>query len=301
MFNKLSELEAVVTNQKNKKRLVLCSANEYFSIEAAYKAHRNNIIDAIFVGEEEKILKLAKEFDLDLSGITIINENSLEGMIETSIKLINNKQADILMKGSVSTALLLKGILNKEWGLRKKPLLSHYALFDIPQYHKLLCITDVAMNIAPNLQDKISIINNAVEFTRKLGVEMPKVAALAAVEMVNEKMPATLDAALLSIMDRRGQIKNCTIDGPLAFDNAISFKSKEHKGITGSVAGDADILLVPNIEAGNILYKSFVFFANAKVASVVLGATAPIVLTSRADSDDTKLNSIMLSAASFDL
>ncbi len=222
-------------------------------------------------------------------------------MVKTSVKLIHDGHADILMKGHLSTALMLKGVLNKDWGLRNKPLLSHFAIFDIPQYHKLLAITDVAMNIAPNLQDKIGIINNAVDFFHKLNVPKPKIAALAAVEMVNEKMQATLDAALLSIMQRRGQIRNCIIDGPLAFDNAISFESKEHKGITGPVAGDADILLVPDIEAGNVLYKSFVFFANAKVASVVVGASAPIVLTSRADNEDTKLNSIMLAAASFDL
>ena len=301
MLKKLSDLESILAKQKSKKKLVLCAAGDEHSIEAAIEAHKRNYVDTILVGDKSKISKIATELDIDLEGIEIIHEQTLEDTVKTSVKLIHDGHADILMKGYLSTALMLKGVLNKDWGLRNKPLLSHFAIFDIPEYHKLLAITDVAMNIAPNLQEKIGIINNAVDFFQKLDVPKPNIAALAAVEMVNEKMPATLDAALLSIMQRRGQIRNCVIDGPLAFDNAISFESKEHKGITGPVAGNADVLLVPNIEAGNVLYTSFVFFAHAKVASVVVGASAPIVLTSRADNEDTKLNSIMLAAASFDL
>jgi phosphate butyryltransferase len=301
MLRKLSDLESILSKQKSKKKLVLCAAGDLHSIEAAIEAHKKNFVDTILVGDKIKIAEISDELGLNLEGVEIIHEQTLEDTVKTSVKLIHDGHADILMKGYLSTALMLKGVLNKDWGLRNKPLLSHFAIFDIPEYHKLLAITDVAMNIAPDLQGKIGIINNAVDFVKKLGVVKPKIAALAAVEMVNEKMQATLDAALLSIMERRGQIRNCIIDGPLAFDNAISFESKEHKGITGPVAGDADVLLVPNIEAGNVLYKSFVFFANAKVASVVVGASAPIVLTSRADNEDTKLNSIMLAAASFDL
>jgi len=301
MLKQLSDLNKILDKQKSKRKLVLCAAGDEHSIGAAIEAHNKNYVETILVGNKEQIKKISEQLNLDLSGVQIIHEHNLDDMVKTSVKLIHDGHADILMKGHLSTAQMLKGVLNKEWGLRNKPLLSHFALFDIPEYHKLLAITDVAMNIAPDLQDKIRIINNAVDFFQKLDVQKPKIAALAAVEMVNEKMQATLDAALLSIMERRGQIKNCIIDGPLAFDNAISFESKEHKGITGPVAGDADILLVPDIEAGNVLYKSFVFFANAKVASVVVGASAPIVLTSRADSEDTKLNSIILAAASFDL
>ena len=300
MLKELSDLTKILSNQETKKKLVLCAAGDEHSIGAAVEAHNKGYVETILVGNRDQINSISNELKLNLEGIDIIHEHSQEDMVKTSVKLIHDGHADILMKGHLSTALMLKGVLNKDWGLRNKPLLSHFALFDIPQYHKLLAITDVAMNIAPNLQDKIGIVNNAVDFFKKLDVDKPKVAAIAAVEMVNEKMQATLDAALLSIMERRGQIRNCIIDGPLAFDNAISFESKEHKGITGPVAGDADILLVPDIEAGNVLYKSFVFFANAKVASVVVGASAPIVLTSRADSEDTKLNSIMLAAASFE-
>jgi phosphate butyryltransferase len=301
MLNNLSDLESIIKKQDKKRKLVLCAAGDEHSIGAAIEAHEKEFVETILVGDKEKIKTIADELNLDLSSVKIIHEHTLDDMVRTSVKLIHDGHADILMKGHLSTAAMLKGVLNKEWGLRDKPLLSHFALFDIPEYHKLLAITDVAMNIAPDLSDKIGIINNAVSFLQRINVPKPKVAVLAAVEMVNEKMQATLDAALLSIMERRGQIKNCIIDGPLAFDNAISFESKEHKGISGPVAGDADILLVPDIEAGNVLYKSFVFFANAKVASVVVGASAPIVLTSRADSEDTKLNSIMLAAASFEL
>jgi phosphate butyryltransferase len=174
--------------------------------------------------------------------------------------------------------------------------LSHLALFEVELYHKLIAVTDVAMNIAPNLTDKIAIINNSVTYFNKLGIERPKVAVLGAIEMVNENMKATLDAALLSKMNQRDQIKNCIIDGPLAFDNAVSFASALHKGIKSEVAGDTDILLMPDIEVGNVLYKTLVWFAKAKVASLILGASAPIVLTSRSDSEESKFDSILLAA-----
>jgi len=197
----------------------------------------------------------------------------------------------------VGTSILLKCVLNKEWGLRTGNLLSHFALFEVDTYHKVIAVTDVAMNIAPNLQEKIAIINNSVGCLNKLGYQMPKVAVLGAVEMVNENMEATLHAALLSKMNQRDQIRNCIIDGPLAFDNAVSLESARHKGIRSEVAGDTDLLLMPDIEVGNVLYKSLVFFAKARVAALILGARVPIVLTSRSDSEQAKYDSILLSAA----
>jgi phosphate butyryltransferase len=229
--------------------------------------------------------------------LRIIHEPGTEAAVEMAVKMLSGKQADVLMKGKVGTSVLLKCVLNKEWGLRTGNLLSHIALFEVETYHKLIAVTDVAMNIAPNLKDKIAIVNNSVSFLLKLGYVMPKVAVLGAVEMVNENMEATLDAALLSKMNQRDQIKNCIIDGPLAFDNAISYESAHHKGIKSEVAGDTDLLLMPDIEVGNVLYKSLVFFAKAKVASIILGAKVPIVLTSRADSEQAKYDSILLSAA----
>jgi len=280
-----------------KKKLVLCAAGDEHSIDAVYDAYRAGVIDPILVGQREEIQKYAaacKDFDK----FKVYYEIDEEHVIRRSVELVVNGDADILMKGNVTTAALLRGVLNKEYGLKEKRFLSHFALFEIPNYHKLLGITDVALNILPPLKHKVQIVKNAIRFVRSIGIEKPKIAALSAIEMVNEDMPSTIDAALLSIMQRRGQIKNCLIDGPLAFDNAISKLSKEQKNIPGDVAGDADILLVPNIESGNILYKAFVFFADAKVAGVVVGAPFPIVLTSRADSEETKLNSIYMAAFS---
>jgi phosphate butyryltransferase len=249
------------------------------------------------VGNKAEILIIAKEHGFSVDGITIIDEPDMEKSVEVAVRMVSSNKADVLMKGKVGTSTLLKCVLNKEWGLRTGKLLSHFALFEVKTYHKLIAVSDVAMNIAPNLQEKIAIVDNSVACLNKLGVNMPKVAVLGAVEMVNENMEATLHAALLSKMNQRDQIKNCIIDGPLAFDNAVSYESARHKGIMSEVAGDTDLLLMPDIEVGNVLYKSLVFFANAKVAGVILGASAPIVLTSRSDSEEAKYFSIILAAA----
>jgi len=283
--------------QNEPKKLVLAAAGDEHSIDAVLKAYKMGVIEPILVGRKEDIYNMASDCK-DLDQIQIYDLDDDREIIRKAVELVVNNQADILMKGKVTTAQLLKGVLNKDYGMKHKSFLSHFALFEIPNYHKLLAITDVALNILPNLEHKVHILNNAVSFIRKIGVEQPKVAALSAIEMVNEKMPSTMDAALLAIMQRRGQIKNCIVDGPLAFDNAISLESKRQKNLGGEVAGNADILLVPNVESGNILYKSLVAFADAKVAGIVLGADFPIVLTSRADSEETKLNSILLAAAS---
>jgi phosphate butyryltransferase len=202
------------------------------------------------------------------------------------------------MKGNVPTAVLLKAVLNKEFGLRTGHVLSHVAAFEIPDYNRLIFVTDAAMNIAPDLNQKVQIVKNAVNVARSLGIECPKVAPLAAVEVVNPDMQATLDAAVLTQMNARGQIQNCQIDGPLALDNAVSAFAAEHKGIVSEVAGQADILLVPTIEVGNVLYKSLIYFAKAKVGAVIAGAKAPIVLTSRADSAESKLYSLAVAVCS---
>ena len=296
MIRKLSELEELA-KKSVKKTLVVAAAHDEHSLEAVCCAFHKGIIHAILVGDEEKIRKIAATLKMDLTGMTIINEPVNEKAVEIAVKKVNQGEAQILMKGIIGTAMLLKGVLNKEWGLRKGEVLSHIALFEIAAYHKLLGLTDAAMNIAPDLKAKAAITANAVEFMNKLGNPRPKVAALAAVEVVNDAMPATLDAALLSKMAQRGQLKNCLVDGPLAFDNAISRESAEHKGIISEVAGDADILLVNDIETGNVIYKSIVFFGGGKAASIILGATAPIVLTSRSDSEESKLLSIALAAS----
>lgn len=296
VLKSLSDLKNIVIG-KPRKKLVLAAAQDQHSLGAVIRAWQDNIIEPILIGDRESIQNICAENSYNIEGLRIIHEPVTETSVEMAVKMLNAKQADVLMKGKVGTSVLLKCVLNKEWGLRTGNLLSHIALFEVETYHKLIAVTDVAMNIAPNLKDKISIVNNSVSFLLKLGYVMPKVAVLGAVEMVNENMEATLDAALLSKMNQRDQIKNCIIDGPLAFDNAISFESARHKGIKSEVAGDTDLLLMPDIEVGNVLYKSLVFFAKAKVASIILGAQVPIVLTSRSDSEQAKYDSILLSAA----
>jgi len=297
VLKKLADLKGLLKD-KPLKKLVLAAAQDPQSLGAVIKAGKDGIIDPILIGNEEKMVAIADKDGLDLGGIRIINEKKVELASELAVKMASSKEADVLMKGNVGTPALLKCVLNKEWGLRTGKLLSHFALFEVKTYHKLIAVSDVAMNIAPDLQDKIAIVNNSVSCLNTLGVEMPKVAVLGAVEMVNESMQATLDAALLSKMNQRDQILNCIIDGPLAFDNAVSLVSAKYKKIRSEVAGDTDLLLMPDIEVGNVLYKSLVFFAEAKVASMILGASAPIVLTSRSDSEQAKYNSILLAAAS---
>ena len=296
VLTKLSDLYELAKKSR-KKKLAVAVAHDEHCLEAICAVARLGLVEAILIGNEKKIREIALKLNLDITSMTIINEEMDGNAVKKAVKLVKNKEADILMKGNVPTATFLRGVLDKEDGLRKGDVLSHFALFEVPTYHKLLGLTDAAMIPAPDFKTKVAIINNAVDFMNKLGYEKPKVAILAAVEMVNEAMPATLDAALLSKMNQRGQIKNCIIDGPLAYDNAVSLASARHKGIVSEVAGDADLLIVPDIEAGNILYKAFGFSANATLAAVVLGAAAPIVLTSRSDTEEAKQASIVMAAA----
>ena len=278
------------------KKLVLAAAEDENALEAAYKAHQKGIVQLICTGDKQKINQIAIECHIDLSDIEVIETEDNVRAVEKAVKLINDGKAQILMKGHISTSTLLKGVLNKEWGLRSGNLLSHFALFEIKTYHKLLGITDVAMNVAPNLNDKLGILNNAVGYMSKIGFNQIKVAVLSAVETVNDSIPSTYDAAILAKMSDRGQISNCTVDGPFALDNAINKESANHKGLRSDVAGDADLLLMPNIEAGNALYKALGFLTDSKLAAVIIGAKAPIVLTSRSDSEEAKFNSICLAA-----
>lgn len=296
MFKHLSDLRNLVDKSVAPKRLALAVSQDNFSLNALHKAYHAGFIQPILIGDREETYHIINEREYDFEGCEFIDEANPEKCVEIAVRKVNSGEADILMKGKVPTPVLLKGVLNKEWGLRKGGLLSHLAFFEVPTYHKLIAVTDVAMNIAPSLRDKIAILENSVQYLNALGIEKPKVAVLGAIEMVNESMQATTDAALLSKMNQRDQIKNCLVDGPLAFDNAVSFESAHHKNIKSEVAGDTDLLLMPDIEVGNVLYKSLVFFANAKVASVILGASAPIVLTSRSDSEESKFNSILLAA-----
>jgi phosphate butyryltransferase len=296
VLKNMNDLKRLVEGGPRKK-LILAAAQDQHSLGAVIRAWKDNIIEPILVGDKDGIQNICTLNNYDITGVRIIHESDPEMSVEIAVKMVSSKQADILMKGKIGSATLLKCVLNKEWGLRTGNLLSHFALFEVETYPKVIAVTDVAMNIAPTLQDKIAIVNNSVACLNRLGYKIPKVAVLGAVEMVNENMKATLDAALLSKMNQRDQIKNCIIDGPLAFDNAVSLESAQLKGIKSEVAGDTDLLLMPDIEVGNVLYKSLVFFAKAKVASIILGALVPIVLTSRSDSEQAKFDSILLAAA----
>ncbi|MFW5887825.1 MAG: bifunctional enoyl-CoA hydratase/phosphate acetyltransferase [Bacteriovoracia bacterium] len=292
----LKSLSELVDQAKTKgpKRLVACAAEDDAVIKAVSLAVNEKIIEPIFVGNGDKIKEIAKQINCDISSIEIIEESNPAQAAKIAVKLINDGKADILMKGLIGTADFLRAVLDKENGLRKGKLLSHIGLFECPSYHKLLGITDAAQNVCPSLEDKVTILKNSIEVYHKLGIENPKIAAVCAIEGVNPKMPATTDAAALAMMNQRKQIKGCTLDGPLALDNAISAEAAKHKGIESEVAGDVDLLLTHDIEMGNVLYKAMSYLAGGSCASVLLGARVPVVLTSRADSDKSKLQSIAL-------
>ena len=288
-------LEKAKSNQS--KTLVVAAAEDNHVLEAVKQAIAEKIIDVILVGDIDKINTISKEIDFNITNIEIIDEKNPELSCTKAVGLINSGKADFLMKGLVGTAVLLKAILDKENGLRKEKLLSHVAFFETKYYHKLLCVTDAAMNIEPKLEAKVGIIKNAVNACKGLGIYKPKVSAVAAVEFVNPKMQATIDAAELKAMNERGEIEDCIVDGPLALDISISKEAASHKGIKGEVAGNADILLMHDINVGNVFYKSLNFLGGAVSGAVIMGAKVPIVLTSRADSEESKLLSIAIAAA----
>lgn len=261
---------------------------------AVEMARKEKIANAILVGDIEKTREIASSIGVDLNNYELIDIKDLSEACLKAVELVSTNKADMVMKGLVDTSIILKSVLNKEIGLRTGNVLSHVGVFDIEGYDRLFFITDAAMNIAPDLNTKKQIIENSCAVAHALDIEIPKVAAICAKEKVNPKMKDTVEAKELEEMCLRGEIKNCVVGGPFALDNAVSIEAAMHKGVEHPVAGKADILLVPDIEAGNILYKSLVFFSDSKNAGVIVGAKAPIILTSRADSEETKLNSIAL-------
>jgi phosphotransacetylase len=254
------------------------------SLTGAVDAARQGLITPILVGPAAKISELAKTHGLDLRGIEVIDVGESHAAAARATQLVREGKAELLMKGSLHSDEILAAVVAKDSGLRGGRRLSHVFLMDVPTYHKVLIVTDAAINIAPTLEDKVDIVQNAIDLAKSFGVERPKVAILAAVETVSSRMPATLDAAALCKMAERGQIKGGLLDGPLAFDNAISVDAAKIKGIKSEVAGDPDILLAPDLEAGNMMAKQLSFLANADSAGLVLGARVPVILTSRADS-----------------
>jgi phosphate butyryltransferase len=292
----LNNLVSVAANN-GRKRVVVAVAQDEDVLLAIKSASEAGIATPLLVGDKQAIEIAAERAGYDLSGIEIIHEADSQKACIRAAGLIKEARADIIMKGLVSTTTLMRVLLDKDQGIMNDGLLSHVAFFETPYYHKIICITDAALNIAPDLNEKTAIIKNAVDACHKLGMKIPCVAILAPVETVNPKIESTLHAALLSQMQKRNQIQGCIIDGPLALDNAVSLKAAEHKGLKSEVAGNADILVVPDLNAGNILYKSLVFLGGAVAAAIVAGASVPVVLTSRADNDRSKFLSIALAAS----
>lgn len=277
-------------------KLAVICAHDSEVLLSLKEATDRKIIEPILLGDRDKIEALIKNNNLNMKA-KIVDCGSDEATAEASVKTVSEGNADLLMKGLVASSTMLKAVLNKEWGLRTGSLLSHIALFMLKeQSKKNLILTDAGINISPDLSQKKAIIENAVDFAHKLGIVTPKVAIICAVETVNPDMQATLDAAALSKMNDRNQIKGCIVDGPLALDNALSEDAATHKGIKSQVAGNADILITPNVEAGNMLYKMLDFFAPGNSACIVAGAKRPIILTSRAHTHEVKFNSIVLAS-----
>ena len=281
-------------NQKTLKKVSVSNAQDEPVLQAVKAAKEQNIATAILVGDEAKIREIAASIDMDLTDFEIINEPDTEAAALKAVELVHNGEADILLKGLLETKTFLKSVLNKEVGLRTGKMLSHVCVFEIEGIDRLLFFTDVAFNTYPTLADKVNIINYAVEVAHACGIECPKVAPLCAVETVNPKMQPTVDADNLTKMYEGGDFKGCQIYGPLSMDLAIDPEAAVHKGVDNPVAGHADILLFPNIDAGNITYKILVRTANVKIGNVLVGTSAPVVLTSRSDDFQTKLNSIAL-------
>ena len=279
------------------KKVSVAVAQDSAVLEAVRAAKDRQIADAILVGDESKIRAIAADIQVDISDFEIVNvEDDIEASL-AAVKLVHEGKADMYMKGLIDTKHFLKSVLDKEVGLRTGKPLSHVCVFDIEGIDHLLFLTDVAFIPYPTLEDKVNIISNTLEITKACGSECPKVAPLAAVEVVNPKMPATVEAAELTRMNKDGEITGCVVDGPLSLDLAIDAEAAKHKGATGRpIQGDADILLFPDIHAGNLVYKAIVHTAKLKNGNILTGTKAPVILTSRSDSMEVKVNSLALGA-----
>jgi phosphate butyryltransferase len=293
MIMRLEELIKLAAD-KEKKILSVAVAQDVEVLTAVADAVSLGIVDAVLVGDEGKIREIASAGNIKIDSMRIVDEKDTNTAAAKAVEFVSKGEAHFVMKGMLGTSELLKAVLNKEAGLRSSGLLSHVMIYDVPLYHKLIFLTDGGMIPYPTLEDKIGIIKNAVSVAHSLGIDRPKVAPVCAVEVVNTSMQATIDASVLTVMNRRGQIKGCIVDGPLGLDNAISKEAADHKGIVSEVAGDADILLVPNIESGNFMGKTLSYFGQAENAGIIVGAKCPVVLVSRADSTKSKLYSIAL-------
>jgi len=288
IFNKAKEQES--------RRIAVAGAEGKSVLQALNKAMTEGIAQPVLVGQADKIKSLADEIGMDISGVDIHNTSDELSSAQTAVRLVHEGAADALMKGKVSTPALLKQVLNKEYNLRTGRLLSHAAVLEIPVYHKLVMITDGGMVIRPTLEQKADIVRNGVQVMHKLDIARPKVAALAAIEKINPDMPATGEARQLEEMALQGELGSCELEGPMAIDVAFSRDAAEKKGIESRIAGNPDILLMPDISSGNIFAKGLWHLASAQIGGLVIGARVSIILLSRSDDAQTKLNSLALAA-----
>ncbi len=293
MITRLQQL-VELAQKKPPTRVAVAAAAHKLVLQSVQRAVKRGLIIPLLVGREEDIRAEAEDIGWDLEGVRIVPTRTNKAAATAAVALVRQGEAQVLMKGYLHTDEMLHAVLHPETGLRTDRLLSHVFVLEVPTYHKLLLITDAAININPNITQKAAITQNAVDLARKLGVERPKVAALSSVETINPNIPSTVHAACLSKMAERGQIKGAIVDGPLAFDNAISAEAAQDKGIVSPVAGDVDVVVVPDLDAGNILSKNLEYLASAKMAGIVMGASAPVVLTSRSDPPRARVYSLAL-------
>lgn len=275
-------------------RVAVAAAAHSLVLQSIRQAMEIGIVDPLLVGREVDIRREAEAIGWDLGGALLVPADTGSATAAAAVELVKRGRAEVLMKGYLHTDEMLRAVLSQQAGLRTDRLLSHVFVLEVPTYHKLLMISDAAININPQIAEKAAIAQNAIDLARRLGVEIPKVAALSSVETVNPSIPSTVHAACLSKMAQRGQIKGAIVDGPLAFDNAISAEAASEKGIDSPVSGDVDVVVVPDLDAGNILSKNLEYLAHAKVAGIVMGASAPVVLTSRSDPPRARVFSLAL-------
>ena len=291
------ELVQYVQEKPNKKRVVLVAAHDAHSLEAINHAHERGLIEPVFIGDKEKILAIAEEEGFSVDETKIIDEKEDTAAARKAVDMVNNGEVEVIMKGKIQTADLLKQVVNKEYGLKKSDVMSHVGMFEVPGYPKLMVITDAGMLPTPTLEQKVKITENAIEVVKKLGIENPKIAALAAAELENPKIQASVEAAELKRMNQSGTFPGCVVEGPISYDLVVSKESAEIKGYESPITGEADILVVPDMTAGNLLAKALLFSGNSKLAGIIMGAKVPIVLTSRGSSSEEKFFSIALAAA----
>lgn len=298
MIKNFNEMIQMVQDETVRKRVAVAAAHDEHTLEAVDLAYRNNIAEPILIGDGEKIDQLIAAHGFQLKGVEIIEEKDDRQAAEKGVAMIRQGEADFLMKGKLQTADLLKEVVNKERGLHTGNVMSHFGIFELPSYHKLLVLTDGGMIPYPSVEEKEQILMNAVRILCELGYETPKAAVLAATETVNPKMPESIDADILKKRNLEGNIKSCIVEGPISYDLMMSREAAAVKGYASPVTGDTDILLMPNMTSGNLLAKAFQFNAGAKMAGMIVGARVPIVLVSRGATAEEKYLSMVLSAAS---